>query len=210
MTAVQSDTSAGKKDIQSTVPAPAGPVKGMGSGEERAAANAYEYTESRSVVRMVDAAADLIRQRGEAAFAEFGQDDSRWHEGWYHYQWPVPGGLLPRWKSSYVRRVEAPSGRTYVVGSGVYNDRMERAFIVGSGIARHYHMNEEYSWVLSGALEYRLDDRTVVVRAGEIFVVPSNVPHAIVALEDSTCVDFFAPVREDWLKGEDQYLRKLH
>lgn len=51
-------------------------------------------------------------------------------EGWYHYQWPVPGGLLPRWKSSYVRLVTAPSGKKYVVGSGTYNDRMERAFVV--------------------------------------------------------------------------------
>lgn len=51
-------------------------------------------------------------------------------EGWYHYQWPVPGGLLPRWKSSYVERVAAPDGRQYVVGSGTYNDRMERAFVV--------------------------------------------------------------------------------
>jgi len=51
-------------------------------------------------------------------------------EGWYHYQWPVPGGLLPRWKSSYVRLVTAPSGNSYVVGSGTYNDRMERAFVV--------------------------------------------------------------------------------
>jgi signal transduction histidine kinase len=51
-------------------------------------------------------------------------------EGWYHYQWPVPGELLPRWKSSFVRLVQAPSGRRCVVGSGVYNDRMERAFVV--------------------------------------------------------------------------------
>jgi hypothetical protein len=51
-------------------------------------------------------------------------------EGWYHYQWPVPGGLLPRWKSSYVRQVTAPSGKSYIVGSGVYNDRMERSFVV--------------------------------------------------------------------------------
>ncbi len=51
-------------------------------------------------------------------------------EGWYHYQWPVPGELLPRWKSSYVRLVRAPSGKNYVVGSGMYNDRMERAFVV--------------------------------------------------------------------------------
>ena len=51
-------------------------------------------------------------------------------EGWYHYQWPVQGGLLPRWKSSFVKLVTAPSGKSYVVGSGIYNDRMERAFVV--------------------------------------------------------------------------------
>ena len=53
-------------------------------------------------------------------------------EGWYHYEWPVPGGLLPRWKSTYVRLVAAPSGKSYVVGSGIYNDRMERAFVVNA------------------------------------------------------------------------------
>ncbi|MDP1726708.1 MAG: cache domain-containing protein [Bacteroidota bacterium] len=51
-------------------------------------------------------------------------------EGWYHYQWPVPGELLPRWKSSFVRLVNAPSGKSYIVGSGMYNDRMEREFVV--------------------------------------------------------------------------------
>ena len=51
-------------------------------------------------------------------------------EGWYHYEWPAPGGLLPRWKSSYVRLVRAPSGNSYVVGSGMYNDRMEPPFVV--------------------------------------------------------------------------------
>jgi signal transduction histidine kinase len=51
-------------------------------------------------------------------------------EGWYHYEWPVPGGLLPRWKSSYVKLVKAPSGKSYIVGSGMYNDLMEREFVV--------------------------------------------------------------------------------
>lgn len=50
-------------------------------------------------------------------------------EGWYHYEWPVPGGILPRWKSSYVQSVKAPSGKSYVVGIGVYNDRMEKPFV---------------------------------------------------------------------------------
>ncbi|HEX5884103.1 MAG TPA: cache domain-containing protein [Pyrinomonadaceae bacterium] len=50
-------------------------------------------------------------------------------EGWYHYEWTVPGGILPRWKSSYAQFVKAPSGKSYVVGSGVYNDRMEKVFV---------------------------------------------------------------------------------
>lgn len=49
--------------------------------------------------------------------------------GWYHYQWPVPGGLLPRWKSSYVRLVTAPNQKHFIVGSGVYDDRMDRVFV---------------------------------------------------------------------------------
>lgn len=50
--------------------------------------------------------------------------------GWYHYEWPVPGEILPRWKSTFVLLVQAPSGKSYVVGSGVYNDRMERSFVI--------------------------------------------------------------------------------
>jgi signal transduction histidine kinase len=50
-------------------------------------------------------------------------------QGWYHYQWFVPGEILPRWKSTYVELVEATSGKSYLIGSGIYNDRMERAFV---------------------------------------------------------------------------------
>lgn len=51
-------------------------------------------------------------------------------EGWFHYQWPVPDGLLPRWKSSFVQLVRAPDGKEYVIGSGMYNDRMEKEFVI--------------------------------------------------------------------------------
>jgi signal transduction histidine kinase len=50
--------------------------------------------------------------------------------GWYHYEWLVPGGILPRWKSTYSRLVTAPSGKSYIVAAGMYNDRMERSFVV--------------------------------------------------------------------------------
>jgi hypothetical protein len=67
----------------------------------------------------------IIRGLLAAATASSGKTD-----GWYHYQWPVPGEILPRWKSSYVRLVVAPSGQRYVVGSGMYTERMEPAFVV--------------------------------------------------------------------------------
>ncbi len=51
-------------------------------------------------------------------------------EGWVHYQWPKPGGENPVWKSSFVKRATAPSGKTYLVGSGKYNMECERIFIV--------------------------------------------------------------------------------
>lgn len=186
MTAVKSGSITASKTIHATTRAPGSPATAVPPREERMAGDTCEFPESRNIVRLVEAAAELVAKAGESAFAEFGQKDGRWQQGeayifvldahgnmlahpddalkgrnqwdlkdingkpiirglieaatalpdrpdgWYHYQWPVPGGLLPRWKSSYVRRVEAPSGKTYVVGSGVYNDRMERAFVVNA------------------------------------------------------------------------------
>lgn len=52
--------------------------------------------------------------------------------GWVHYQWRRPGSRdrRPVWKSSYVKQVIAPSGRTYLVGSGLYEAPVEKAFVV--------------------------------------------------------------------------------
>ena len=102
-------------------------------------------------IKLVTEAAAMIKEKGEAAWADFRVPGSRWREGehyifvldeggsmqvhpdpavegknqlelkdvqgkfivrgllkaagnpdtpegWYHYQWPVPGGMLPRWK----------------------------------------------------------------------------------------------------------------
>jgi signal transduction histidine kinase len=57
------------------------------------------------------------------------QGDGR---GWVHYQWnrPQPEHRRPVWKSTYVVRVQAPSGKTYLVGSGIYEGPMEKSFVV--------------------------------------------------------------------------------
>ena len=78
----------------------------------------------------------------------------------------------------------------------------------GAAVPRHSHMNEQYSWIISGALKFIFDDREILVGAGDVLVIPGNVAHAAVALEDTVDVDIFAPRREDWIRKEDAYLRK--
>jgi len=41
-----------------------------------------------------------------------------------------------------------------------------------------------------------------------ILLIPANVPHKAVALEDTVDIDFFAPRREDWIRKDDAYLRR--
>ncbi|MBU2524393.1 cache domain-containing protein [Patescibacteria group bacterium] len=51
-------------------------------------------------------------------------------EGWTHYQWPKPDTAIEEWKTTYVKKAQAPSGKNYVVGSGIYNAKMEKQFLV--------------------------------------------------------------------------------
>ena len=74
----------------------------------------------------------------------------------------------------------------------------------------HSHDNEQISYILSGALRFWLGedgDQEVVLRAGEVLVIPSHVRHKAEALEDTVDVDIFTPPRRDWLDGSDEYLR---
>jgi len=51
-------------------------------------------------------------------------------EGWVHYQWPKPEEKEPSWKSTFVKKVIAPSEKTYLVGSGLYDLKIDKSFII--------------------------------------------------------------------------------
>src|ERR1041384_8393081 len=75
-------------------------------------------------------------------------------------------------------------------------------------VPEHHHVHEQVATVERGALKFHIEGRDLVLRAGESLAIPSNVPHAVVALGDTAVVDVFSPAREDWLRGDDAYLRK--
>ena len=78
----------------------------------------------------------------------------------------------------------------------------------GCKVPLHSHDNEQISNVVDGALRFEVGGREVTVGAGELLRIPPNVPHSAEAVEDTVCLDIFNPTREDWLRGEDQYLRR--
>ena len=75
-------------------------------------------------------------------------------------------------------------------------------------VPRHSHANEQITLLQEGRLRFVFDDGEAAVEAGEIMQIPPDSPHSVVALEDSVALDLFAPVREDWIRGDDAYLRK--
>jgi quercetin dioxygenase-like cupin family protein len=115
-----------------------------------------------------------------------------------HYRWadlpaePMKGGIT----------------RALITG-----DRMMIAHVrlkKGDEVPQHSHENEQITYILEGALHFWLGpkgDREQTVRAGEVLVIPSNLEHRAVALEDTLDVDVFNPPRQDWLNGTDAYLR---
>jgi quercetin dioxygenase-like cupin family protein len=96
----------------------------------------------------------------------------------------------------------------------ITGDRMMLAHVYlkkGCIVPKHSHENEQFTYILEGALRFWIGDdggEEVIVRAGEVLHIPSHVPHKAEALEDTLDVDVFDPPRQDWLDKTDSYLRR--
>ena len=114
-----------------------------------------------------------------------------------------------RWDSMKKERVSDMLERRLITG-----DRMMLAHVYlkkGCIVPKHSHENEQLTYILEGALRFWIGEdgaQELVVRAGEVLVIPSNVPHKAEALEDTLDVDVFSPPRQDWLDGTDDYFRR--
>jgi quercetin dioxygenase-like cupin family protein len=114
-----------------------------------------------------------------------------------------------RWDEMPREKVSAMLDRRLITG-----DRMMLAHVYlkqGCVVPKHTHENEQFTYILEGALRFWIGEdekEEVVVRAGEVLHIPSNVPHKAEALEDTLDVDVFSPPREDWINKTDSYLRR--
>jgi quercetin dioxygenase-like cupin family protein len=78
----------------------------------------------------------------------------------------------------------------------------------GCLVPEHSHHNEQISMMEQGSAKFVLAGVERIMNAGEVIRIPPNVPHYVEAMEDSVALDLFSPRREDWIRGDDSYLRK--
>jgi quercetin dioxygenase-like cupin family protein len=113
-----------------------------------------------------------------------------------------------RWADVPEEQVKADLTRRLISGERVMiaSIELERGCIV----PKHAHVHEQISYVLDGHLRLIVGEdggESYDVRAGEVVLLPSNVPHAAEAMADTRVLDVFSPPREDWLNRTDAYLR---
>jgi quercetin dioxygenase-like cupin family protein len=72
-------------------------------------------------------------------------------------------------------------------------------FEPGAVIPEHRHPHEQITWVVSGSMEFDLDGEVQVLQAGDGVLIPPDVPHSAVILDEACrAIDAWHPIREDY------------
>jgi quercetin dioxygenase-like cupin family protein len=79
----------------------------------------------------------------------------------------------------------------------------------GAEIPLHHHVNEQITWITAGSVIVYSQGKEFLIKAGEVIIFPPHVPHEFFAVEDTIDIDFFTPVREDWINQSASYLQKV-
>lgn len=113
---------------------------------------------------------------------------------------------LYTWDEMEKEALNDKAARQYVAGKKAMLARL--FFKKGAVVPTHQHESEQVTYVLEGALLFRMEGKEVRVGKGQVLLIPSNVPHSAEALEDTVDLDVFSPIRQDWIDKDDAYLRR--
>src|SRR5688572_27714367 len=126
----------------------------------------------------------------------------------------TPAAAKHSWSAVPLEQLNPALSRRIVTGKQVMIAHVHLK--KGCIVPKHQHANEQITYILQGALRLWVGDKVdspsdadgILVASGELLVIPGNVPHRAIAVEDTLDLDVFAPPREDWLSGTDDYLRQ--
>ncbi len=83
-----------------------------------------------------------------------------------------------------------------------YDERLmlvKADFQKGGVGAIHHHYHCQITHIESGVFAVTIGDDTQVLKAGDSYYIPPNVPHGATAIEAGLLIDVFSPMREDFV-----------
>lgn len=110
------------------------------------------------------------------------------------------------WDTMNWEKVTEDISRKIVTG---VNEMVAQVYLKKDALVpEHHHVSEQISYIVQGSLKFWVGGEELILRAGQLLVIPSNVPHKALALEDTLDIDIFSPIRQDWLDGTDTYFHR--
>ena len=113
------------------------------------------------------------------------------------------------WVDVPIEEVTPQMHRQIVSGEKLMIAKMK--FKDGFQVPLHSHENEQITEVVSGTIRFWFGEnreQQMDLHAGETVVIPSNLPHEALMIGDVEEIDHWAPPRQDWLDGTDDYLKE--
>ncbi len=66
-------------------------------------------------------------------------------------------------------------------------------------VPEHTHPHEQSGVVLQGEFEFTIGDETKVLRQGDAYIIPGDIPHSLIGSDGwSMALDIFSPPREEY------------
>ncbi len=109
------------------------------------------------------------------------------------------------WRNMEWEQVTRGLARKIITGEKVMSAQVHLE--KGARVPEHAHANEQISHILEGSLKFWVAGEILVLGPGDVLVIPPDVPHGVLALEETLVLDVFSPIRQDWLDHTDGYLR---
>lgn len=97
---------------------------------------------------------------------------------------------------SQIAETTAAPGITARLSGGAQLSAAMFVLEAGAKVPAHSHSSEEFGFVVHGALEVTWAGTRNLVRAGEAFIIPGDVEHEAIALDDGChLLECYAPPR---------------
>ena len=110
------------------------------------------------------------------------------------------------WKDMHWEEVTSDISRKIITGA---NEMVAQVYLRKDALVpEHSHVSEQITYILQGALKFWIGGEELIVAAGQVLVIPPEVPHKAMALEDTLDLDIFSPIRQDWLDHTDTYFHR--